>query len=358
MKTLMCMTPNPNDATSLYRAVGPLQSLKRRMGDIELIFNPLVSWATLKGADAVFLQRPALDNHVQIIDVAQANRTPVWVDYDDDLFNVPRCNPTFRIYGQQKVQNNVSRMLAKADVVTVSTVALQAQVRAILSRIGQAPQSVPDLRLNPNKVHLVPNAYDEDLLSPLRGRAPARQSTLATWRGSATHDKDLLGYTPELCNVIARHLHWTYNFVGSPFWLTVEKIEAVPKLKTDSMILVDALDPIEYFAFLAKTKPALMHVPLEDVQFNRCKSNIAWVEATHAGAVALAPAWAEWERPGVITYKDHKEYEDRFDRFIRGEFDGAKLWAESRDFIAENLTLTKVNRIRELILRDLMERAL
>lgn len=358
MKTLICLMPNPTDATSLYRGVGPLQSLKRRMGDVEMIFNPDISWATLKGCDAVFMQRPALDHHVRIIDVAQANRKPVWVDYDDDLFNVPRCNPTFRTYGQPKIQNNVSKMLAKADVVTVSTQALKAQVRGILARIAKAPQGVPDLRLNPEKVHLVPNAYDEEILAPLRGRVPERQLTLATWRGSATHDKDLMGFTPELCNVIGRHLHWTYNFVGAPFWWTVEQIEKVPKLKPESMQLVESLDPIDFYGFLSKTKPALVHVPLEDVAFNRSKSNIAWVEATHAGAVALAPDWPEWQRPGVITYKDHKEFEDRFDRFIRGEFDGGKLWGESRDYIADNLTLTKVNRLREILLRDMIERAL
>lgn len=359
MKTLMCQLPNPTDATSLYRGVGPLQSLRRRLGrDLHLVIGTDVNWATLKGVDAVFMQRPAMENHVKILKMAQANRKPVWVDYDDDLYRVPLNNRTHRLYSRTDVQNNISTLIAKADVVSVSTPQLAANFAEILQQIARAKQVDPELKLNPSKIVLIPNAYDTEHLDPLSdaSKAPV-QHQLVCWRGSGTHDKDLMTFTPELCRVVKRHLDWTFNFVGEPFWWTLEQLDQVEGIKPTSVIVTDSIDPIDYFGFLKKTLPALMIVPLEDNPFNRAKSNIAWVEATHAGAVALAPDWPEWQRPGIINYKDPADFEAKLESFLRGEIDGAAHWRKSRDFILENLTLPKVNRLRELIVRDLMEKS-
>lgn len=357
MTRLMCFIPNPTDATSLYRAAGPLEALARSRGDLDLIVNPEVNWRTLKAVDAVFMQRCMLPHHVQVADMAVANGKRLWVDYDDDLYTVPSWNPTYKLYGKAATQNNVTAILAKADVVTVSTPYLQARVREILEALRSATAEKPDPthRLSPSKVVVVPNAYDTELLAPLKGEPLEPRNPLVMWRGSATHDKDLLIHTPALARVIGRHLDWTYNFVGDPFWLAMETIDAVPGLKPTSIIRTESLDPINYFGFLRLTRPALMIVPLEDNPFNRSKSNIAWVEGTHAGAVALAPDWDEWRRPGVLTYKDPADFEVKLEGFLRGAYDHARLWVESRDFIAENLALPKVNRIRDVLLRDLTE---
>jgi glycosyltransferase involved in cell wall biosynthesis len=358
---LMCFIPNPTDATSLYRAAGPLETLARARRDLDLVVNPPeVNWRSLKGVDAVFMQRCMLDHHVKVADMAVSNGKRLWVDYDDDLYCVPAWNPTFKIYGKAQTQNNVTAILAKADVVTVSTPVLQAKVREILEALRAAsaadPQRAdPTHRLSPGKVVVVPNAYDTELLAPLKGEPLAPRNPLVMWRGSATHDKDLLVHAAGLARVIGRHLDWTYNFVGDPFWLAMEQIEAVPGLKPTSIIRTESLDPINFFAFLRATRPSLMIVPLEDNPFNRAKSNIAWVEGTHAGAVTLAPDWDEWRRPGVITYKDAGDFEEKMDRFLSGGYDHARLWVESRDFIAENLALPRVNQLRDVLLRDLSD---
>lgn len=355
----MCHMPNALDATSLYRGVGPLQSLRRRMGrDIEMRIGGDVNWGTLKGIDAVFMQRPAMDSHVQILNMAHANRKPVWVDYDDDLYHVPFNNRTFKLYSNPKIQNNISTLIAKADVLTVSTPQLAETFRAILEQIGRAQQKEPGLKLSPGKIHVVPNAYDIEHLDPLSDATKApHQRNIVCWRGSGTHDKDLMAFTPEICKAVGRHLDWTYNFVGEPFWWTMEQLDQVKGVKPTTVIQTETIDPIEYFNFLKNTLPALMIVPLEDCPFNRAKSNIAWVEATHAGAVTLAPDWPEWQRPGIINYKDAYDFELKLETFLRGGNDGMALWKQSRDFILENLTLSKVNMLREVIVRDLVERS-
>lgn len=292
-----------------------------------------------------------------MISMAKANRKQVWIDYDDWLYGVPLFNKASRIYNNPAIQNNMSTMLAKADIVSVSTPFLQEQVRSIIRRIAKGAQSEPGLLLDPSKVVVVPNAYDMDLMNPLTEAAkPPHQNKIVAWRGSGTHDKDLLCVTPALKEAIGKHLDWTYNFIGEPFWLTIEMLDEVPGIKDSNVILTETIDPIDYLGFLEKTRPALMIVPLDDCPFNRSKSNIAWIEATHAGAVTLAPDFEEWRRPGIINYTDSKDFEVKLDSFLRGELDGGYQWRQSRDFIKNTLTLTKVNERRQDIINCLVEK--
>lgn len=359
MTTLMCQMPNPTDATSLYRGLGPLQALRRTgtFDRFELAVGGLVNWASLKNCDAVFVQRPAKKDHVRIVDMAKANKKKVWIDYDDWLYGVPFSNKTHRIYNDPNTQNYMSEMIAKADVVSVSTPYLGRLVQSILARIAKGAQSVPGLILDPEKVVVVPNAYDLDLMSDLSDASKQpHQNKLVAWRGSGTHDKDLLGVTENLVRVIEKHLDWTYNFIGEPFWLSIERLEKIPGIRETNIQLTETIDPIDYLGFLKTVAPALMIVPLEDGDFNRSKSNIAWLEATHAGAVTLAPDFDEWRKPGVITYKNAEDFERKLDDFLRGEYDAERAWRLSRDYILENLTLDRVNGTREEIVRRLTGR--
>lgn len=352
MKRLACLSPNKTDATSLFRAGGPLFALQRKLPDLLIEFHDSFSWLTMKSCDAVFIQRPMLDSHVALVNLAKANRKPIIVDYDDDLFCVPPSNPTFPIYSKRKNQDNVVTILAKADVVMCSTPALAAKFRVILGRLAQDPK--PEWNLNLNKFHVIPNAYDHELLAPLAGRKWEQPNKLVCWRGSSTHDKDLMLYTEAIANAFSKHLDWTFNFIGQPWWGTMQKLDEIPGIKPTNNIQTETLDPINYFDFLKTVKPALMIVPLEDIPFNRAKSNIAWLEAVHAGAVALAPDWAEWQRPGVITYKDPEDFEEKLSDFMVNRWQSWDLWDSSRDFVVENLMLNKVNALREVLIRGVM----
>lgn len=352
MKTLTFYSPSYKDATSFYRAVGPLQELKKKMGFL-LSHGSDTNWATLKGSDAVFMQRPYANNQVQILEMAQANGLKVWVDYDDDLFTVPRSNRAFRLYGDQKVQNNIAQIVACADVVTVSTPALQRKLQEILILVGKGAPDFEGLKLDPNKIHVVPNAYDEKFCFYAQKKHTRKPKKLIAWRGSETHDKDLMAFTQPMKEALGKHLDWTFNFIGSPFWHTIEEMESVEGAKETNIIHTDNLDPVEFFKFLYLTAPALVIVPLWDCEFNRSKSNIAYIEAMHAGACCLAPDWEEWRRPGVINYKDAADFGEKLQAFMRGEFDSDKLHFEGWNYVKSNLTLNKVNIIREILLREL-----
>lgn len=354
MKQFFMFIPSRTDATSFYRASGPFAELCKKMG-VTAVINPDLNWESLKWCDGpVFIQRPFTDVHLRVLDMAKANGKKVWVDYDDDLFSVPRSNRAHKIYSKVQNQNNIAHILAKADVVTVSTMALKQKFAEILEAMGKA-MGKEEANFNASKIHVVPNAYDEKFCFYRKGPAKPFQNKLITWRGSDTHDKDLMLYTEAMKKAFANHLDWTFNFIGNAFWHTIEELDSIPNIKETNVVEVESIDPAEFWKFLWKTAPALITVPLWDCPFNRAKSNIAWIEGIHAGAPCLAPDWEEWQRPGIINYKDPHDFRVKLDCFMRGEFDGAKLFKEGDEYIKDNLTLRKVNMIREVILRDLWE---
>lgn len=345
MKSLMMFCPNPTDATSFYRAVGPIQELKRKL-NFTLQVGSDVNWATLKGCDAIFVQRGYSSNHVQIVEMAKANGKKVWVDYDDDLFSVPASNRTYKLYSNEDIQNNIVRILLSADYISVSTEQLKKVFNEIILLAGKTSN-----KKFVDRISVIPNAYDESFC--FYRKKFEHQNKLITWRGSSTHDKDLMTYTSQMKSAVSNHLDWTFNFIGSPFWHTIEELESIEGIKPSNVIVIENLDPVEYWKMLWMTKPALIMTPLWDCPFNRSKSNIAWIEGLHAGAITLAPDWEEWRRPGVLNYNP-SNFGEILDRFMRGEFNGERIHKEGWDYLMENLTLNRVNHIREELLMNLL----
>lgn len=345
LTSILCSIPNPNDTTSLYRSIGPLQTLARKYGGINLGINPDISWSMLKACDLVFFQRPFLDVHLRGMKISKVNNKPVWIDYDDYLHAIPICNKRFPMYGDPQVQNLIAQMIAMADLVTVSTDHLK---EALLKILSYFPAENPNYILHSRKIMTIPNAYDPELHGPIERTERAKK---IIWRGSDSHSKDLLLHTKQICNIVRDHPDWEIEFIGEPFWLTMEEVKKVAK--PGKFSITASMDPIDFFRYLKKQKPTVVIVPLEDIAFNRSKSNIAWIEATMAGAVTLAPAWPEWQKPGVITYEGPDDFEVQLRSILKGDYPEQLLWEQSRDYITDTLSLDRVNEVRHTITKYL-----
>lgn len=327
----MCV-PNRDDATSLYRAMGPFGRLSKSM-ELSLVFPPEVSWSTVAMVDVMFLQRPFTANHVVMAERARSSRVPLWIDYDDDLFAVPPENPTYGVYSHESTQKQVAKICAMADVITVSTETLKEKLK----------------RLNKNII-VVPNALDDWLLEKRLPRREPREQ-LVFWRGTSTHQKDLMEVSGELYEVATSEAaqKWSWQFMGyNPFWIS----ERMGK----NCIISDALDPLNYLQYLDKLSPALMVVPLTFNDFNRAKSNIAWLEGSYAGAAVIAPDMPEFRRPGCMTYKNSEEFQAILAMCIAGKYNLTEKNETSWNHIRRHLTLTQVNPLREQILKSLTSR--
>lgn len=323
--TISVRIPNGGDATSMYRGLGPLAEMRRQMGHDHLnITTPSVwDWSTINMADGVFMQRPYKDDDVSVAEMIKAQFKPLWVDYDDDLFNLPTDNPAYSSYNDEHVKHNIAKIINLADLVTVTTPYLKKRFEA-----GKRP-------LNKN-IHVVPNAFDFNLF-PYRQDKPIPRNQVVVWRGSITHTRDVMAYTQAITNVVMdpKFSKWIWRFIGDNLWFLTDYL---PK---DNVVWSKAIDPIEYMKHLYDICPKIIQVPLHDSGFNRCKSNIAWIEGTFAGAACLAPDWEEWQAPGIFKYKNTEDYQKTLFDMMSGVYDLEKSVDDSWNYIKENLNLTK-----------------
>jgi len=320
MFRLGCVIPNVTDGTSFYRAGGPLQAMEQeRPRDIRLEMGGTINWVYLRGVNAVFMQRPYTADHVRVMSFCKLQGKPIWIDYDDDLYSVPFQNPAHKFYSPKQIQNNLTSLIAQADIVSVSTVALKTKLEKIIERFAAAKTDLPRRFLSPDKIVLIPNAYDEKLFAYSHRswtKPPPDANLCALWRGSNTHDADLAVYTDPLRDAFkADGEKWTLNFVGSPWWGTLKALEdaGIPSERT---IVTPPLDPIEYFHFLHRVKPAVVFVPLLGDEFNRSKCLVpgTLVPVNGKGLIAIEDikigdqVWREDKWADVVTtYK----YEDQ-----------------------------------------------
>ena len=202
------------------------------------------------------------------------------------------------------------------------------------------------------KIRVIPNA----LAWPMRS---APRTKRVVWRGGKSHDGDLMAFLPAIREVsrMPQFGDWEWHFMGEMSAIVEAAIrEAVP---AQNLRLGFGDFPHQYIAALALLAPWLVIVPLEDHTFNRCKSPLAAIEATAAGAGVLAPAWEAWlAMTGGKGYTGRDEFRDRLKADLLGyapELLKHPLAAVNHDFVRDNLRLPLVNRLRWEILLTMMK---
>lgn len=280
------------DAGSLYRGHIAIQDMVRK-GMIYCGTLNEFSMDSLGYAHVLYIARAYSSDHLKIIQIAKRVGVKVITDYDDNFFEVPRDNPCYADYMQPQSKKRIAEIIALSDAVTVST----KELKRFLGK-----RSPEGHTLNDN-IFVVPNSFDTRIFTE---KKTFNTLPIVAWRGSNTHQKDISQYTQEMISVSKDHPEWEWHFCGyDPWWLT----ELLPKGKVKYTETISVMDFLDYFR--AEVTPSIVVVPLADHAFNRAKSNIAYIEATYAGAVCLAPDWEEWRRPGCVTYKNHADFETK-----------------------------------------------
>jgi hypothetical protein len=331
----MVVIPDIEDATSLYRSSGPLCELRRNM-DLNLIFMDKLGENKLEFADAVFMQRPAGANHLQLAQMCKDNGVPLWVDYDDLLFDIPKDNPAHLSYMNPEIRKSVVKIIQMATVVTVST----EQLKRCFQPKGAS--------LN-DRIFVINNAIPRRFMNLAK---PYQYKKHVNWRGSNTHQKDLAEFANEIVELSEERKDTTFTFVGYNPWFITQYMDPQRAIVAPPMSIGD------YFRFMVATNPSVQIVPLDSSMFNLCKSNIAWLEGCLAGAVTVAPAWPEWsKKPGVLNYKSTEEFKMRIAQALDEPTEMAKQHAASWEHINAHYFLPTVNKKREEIVNALFDMA-
>ena len=327
MKKLFFYSPNYNDACSYYRGIAPFSRL-----DVNLsIPSNSVSWSTVVGSDIAFLQRPCTEQHLGIAKIIKRQGIPLWLDYDDDLINVPLENPAYGFFS--RLIGTVKEIVALADIITVTT------------------QTLKDLysSINPTaNIIVIPNAWDDYLWGTERSNIAEQEKTIF-WRGSDSHIKDLMEVANDLVEVKKEYPEWKFVFMGMNPWFLQGRMEYGH---------IPPVDIMEYYPILKdKWHPSITIVPLTDNVFNKGKSNISWIEGTYSKSLVLAPGYLpEFNNVhGISNYSSNTglNFKNQLTKLI--EFSEEITYDSTYgtwEYIKENLLLSNTNKQRQEIINS------
>jgi hypothetical protein len=318
---ILVICPDYSDATSYYRAFGTFKDISNR-SDItfkryESVFTPQQSgnmgatWADLIEYDVAFFQRGMGAKSITLANYLKDLGLKIWYDLDDDLWNIPDYYALKSVF-TQKAMTEIEQLIKLSDLITCSTIELKKVIEAKTNKIA----------------HVVNNAWDVKRW-PIQ---PYNSEGKVIWRGTNTHTHDLRN-----CGTILKEIsqHERIEFWGH------NPVNNAPNLKISNYQYIAPLDPMSYFNKIRKDNVKALLVPLQDTQFNRCKSNIAWLEATASGALTYSNLIGE--------FKHTLDIEDYFET-INHE----AVYYDHVDMLLNHYTLEQANNKRIELLKGLV----
>ena len=268
IRVFVINAPEAVGGVTWWRMYRPLQLLHRTYPDIEIVHNEtgMLYPHHFQYVDVVLCFRPSEPSHVHGIQMAVAAGVPVISDFDDDQINIPVGHPRWADFKDK--ERYIRPCVAMSTQLWVSTPALV------------------EVYAHPNTV-VIPNAVLESDLPQEVGEP----SGSVLWRGSEIHREDL-----EIYNFRGDYLAMLkkikrFLWVGyMPTWAIVSDSKAQIQLESTNV------DTRAWFSYLRQQQLQAIVKPLMVCQFNNAKSNIAWIEATIAGAVCVTnyagkPGW-------------------------------------------------------------------
>lgn len=317
-------TKYPSIACSYYRGLGAMELLRKlnslifcdRVFETPLLNQGKENWHIFNNADIVYMERPVNYEYYSACVIAKESGAKLWIDFDDDFFNIPIYNKFGEYFDNQQTKDIISKTCGMADIVTVATDGLRDIYR----------------KYNRNTI-VVPNAFNN---YRLKFDYKLSDKKIINWRGSSTHSGDMKPIQEQLEQLSVNNKDWVFSFIGND---TREVIAHIKNKRPQPELLQHI-----YWKYILELNPSIQIVPLTDNQFNRGKSMCAWLEATYSGAVAVGPDFGDFKRPGVINYRD--DFAEKIQDCINDEKLRKAKYDESYDYIKDNLLLSTVNKKR------------
>lgn len=309
------------EANSFYRSGGIAADLARQTGHkitVERWNEYEVQWQTLMQYDVLFLQRVFTDKALGMLRYAKSLGLKVWVDYDDNLMNVSPENPRFIFYSKKEIKDTIRKIILEADAISVTTLSLK--------------QNLEHIRRD---IWVIPNALNDSIK-----RVVKKREKTVFWRGTDSHILNLMSHGEQISTLIENNADYKFLFMGYYPWFLHERKE-----------YVEPQDIVVYFEKIQDLAPTLFQVPICSDAFNSCRSPIAFIEASFAGAITVCPYW--WDVQGALKYKTPQEYHDNIQSVLKGEVDVDKYSRMSWEYVEDCLMLSKVNEKRKLLLESL-----
>ncbi len=315
---LAAYEPSEWGGSFFYRAVSPLHTLPE--------WDTTFSQNFQKDADAAFFWLPKTDTEHKLIAEYAKCGVPVFLDFDDNVFELPEELPAAKLFTPVVCQK-ILQSIKLASLVTVSTLELKKQ-----------------LHFTKAKIEVIPNAFDNEIFThPSQGK----RNKIVLWRGAGGHDLDLSTVMDELVFMAKTHPDWKFIFAG----------EAPPcsqKIPQSQRIDIPFEDINTYMKKCAELNAAIMIVPLHNNAHNEVKSNVSYLEGTYFGATVVAPPLPEFRMPGVVTYSGTEEFLSRMDWQMQ-RVGSEKLVGYARAYINERLSVGHISKLRAHVYNQVVD---
>ena len=312
-------------ASEHYRIELPLSRL---CVDNKWIFHRLTDQQIAEGKlsdyDIFFFWNPSHPKSLAYVKAAKLAKCKVWIDFDDNWDAVPLYHPhSWRTNPDHQRELN-RKIIKEADAVSVTT--------NILYQLAR--------RFNEN-VYIIPNALADKITSDVRTK-----DNVIGWRGSDRHIEDVREGSKGL--IYDERIN--YHFVGFSPWFLIDR--KIPYRYTTWSNTIE-----EYFDTLYLLNMEWCWTPMINNLFNASVSNIAWLEATNAGAVSIAPNWLpEFDVASSLRYKNHKELKRILNEIAQGELKDVwnTFYNDSVEVINQQFILNETNKIRKKLAEKLV----
>lgn len=244
-------------ACAWYRCVVPGKALISLGHHVEFHTQPPES--AVATADIVVLQRPSFPLHHRIAEWLQERPAFLVTEIDDDFWRLHPSNPATRFWHRGGALDVLEACLRLSDLVTVTTPELQSTVTRFNKNVKVLPNMLPASEW----------PCDPKVL-------PDGDAVAVGWAGTATHMIDLRLLNGVVSEILERHPRVEFLFAGMPElpFRPHERIRTLPPV------------PIDQYAQLVSEFDIGL-APVHDSAFNRCKSDLKFVEYAMAGIPAI-----------------------------------------------------------------------
>jgi len=242
----------------------------------------------LEKADLIVLQRFFPRNGTMpFIEQMLASGKPVIYEADDYLLDVPVGHPLKARADETSVL--LRQLLPRMSAITVSSELLRERYQ----------------QFNP-ETYLVPNLLDRAMWN-VPSSAPTADRVVIGFCGTDTHGSDLSRIEPALRRIAAKYgdkVHFRFMGYAPASAATLPGFSFQPF----------QYDYLDYARALANSGFDIAIVPLQDTPFNRCKSNIKWLEYSACGIAGvfadLPPynATVEHGKTGLLVGQDPEKW--------------------------------------------------